>query len=95
MVAAVFLHEWRFLSPARREVIQGRRDAYEALFRDVIKEGINKNEFRDVDIRTTAMAILSALNGIPTWYRPNGPLSADEIADKHADLFLHALESSR
>jgi TetR/AcrR family transcriptional regulator, cholesterol catabolism regulator len=93
--AAVFLHEWRFLSPARREEMQGRRDTYEALFRDVIKEGIDKNEFRDVDIRTTAMAILSALNGIPTWYRPNGPLSADQIADKHADLFLHALESSR
>jgi AcrR family transcriptional regulator len=93
--AAVFLHEWRFLSPARREEMQGRRDAYEALFRDVIREGINKDEFRDVDIRTTAMAILSALNGIPTWYRSNGPLTADEIADKHADLFLHALESSR
>lgn len=93
--AAVFLHEWRFLSPARREEMQSRRDAYEALFRDVIEQGINEGEFRDVDVRTSAMAILSALNGIPTWYRPTGTLTAVEIADKHADMFLHALESSR
>lgn len=91
--AAVFLHEWRFLSPARREEMQTRRDAYEALFRTVIQEGIHKHEFRAVDVPTTAMAILSAMNGIPTWYRPTGQLSADQIADKQADLFLHALES--
>ena len=31
--AAVFLHEWRFLSADRREQMAARRDAYEALFR--------------------------------------------------------------
>jgi AcrR family transcriptional regulator len=93
--AAVFLHEWRFLSPARREEMQARRDAYEALFRDVISAGVEQGEFREVDVKTSAMAILSALNGIPTWYRPSGPLTADQIADEHADLFLRALESPR
>ena len=32
------------------------------------------------------MAILSALNGIATWYRPDGRLTAEQIADQHADL---------
>ncbi len=41
------------------------------------------------------MAMLSALNGIATWYRPDGPLTAEQIADHHADLFLHALEANR
>ena len=91
--AAVCLHEWRFLSSARREDMQGRRDAYEGLFREVIAEGIDKHEFRAVDVKTAAMAILSAMNGIPTWYRPTGALSANEIADQHADLFLRALEN--
>lgn len=93
--AAVFLHEWRFLSPTRRADMQSRRDAYEGLFRNVISEGIDAGEFRAVDVATTAMAILSALNGIPTWYRPSGQLTADEIADRHADLFLRALENQR
>ena len=91
--AAVFLHEWRFLSADRRAQMSARRDAYEAMFRNVISEGSDSGDFRDVDPRLTSMAILSALNGIPTWYAPDGPLTADQIADQHADLFLHALET--
>jgi AcrR family transcriptional regulator len=90
--AAVFLHEWRFLSPDRRAQMSARRDDYEALFRSVIGDGIADGSFRRVDPRTTSMAILSALNGIPTWFSPTGAMTADQIADQHADLFLHALE---
>ncbi len=89
--AAVFLHEWRFLSDVRRQQIAARRDAYEALFRQAIGEGIAAGEFEPVDPPLTAMAILSALNGIATWYSPDGPLSPTEIADQHADLFLRSL----
>ena len=90
--AAVFLHEWRFLSLPRRAEMSARRDEYEQLFREVIGEGIGRGSFRAVDPRLTAAAILSALNGIATWYSPSGALSQAQIADQHADLFLHALE---
>ena len=91
--AAVFLHEWRLLSADRRAQLSARRDAYEALFRQVIAEGSEAKSFRRVDPKLTAMAMLSALNGIATWYRPDGPLTAGQISDHHADLFLHALEA--
>jgi AcrR family transcriptional regulator len=91
--AAVFLDEWRFLSAERRAEMSIRRDAYESLFRRVIADGIEAGTFRTVDPRLTSMAILSALNGIAAWYSPNGELTADQIADQHADLFLHALET--
>jgi AcrR family transcriptional regulator len=93
--AAVFLHEWRFLSPERREDMASRRDAYEQLFRDVIAHGTTTGVFRAVDVHVTAATMLSALNGIATWYSPRGPLSEAEIADQQADLFLHALENDR
>lgn len=89
--AAVFLHEWRFLNPERRAQIGQRRDHYELLFRQVIAEGVGTNEFRPVDPRLAAMAILSALNGIATWYRPTGSKTAEDIADQHANLFLIGL----
>jgi AcrR family transcriptional regulator len=89
--AAVFLHEWRFLSEERRLKIAARRDDYERLFRRVIADGIDQGDFMNVDPRLTATAMLSALNGIATWYRPDGELSAEDIADKHASLFLHGL----
>ncbi len=89
--AAVFQHEWRFLSADRRQQMAQRRDAYEALFRQVIGEGIAGGQFRPVDPRLTAMAILTALNGIASWYSPEGALTPVQIADQHADLFLAAL----
>ena len=92
--AAVFLHEWRFLSQGRREQMAERRDAYEALFRRVIGEGIAAGAFNAVDSRLTAMAILSALNGIATWYRSDGYLTPKELADQYADLFLGGLVDS-
>jgi AcrR family transcriptional regulator len=93
--AAVFLHEWRFLSATRRAEMLARRDGYERLFRAAIAAGIDGGDFREVDARLTAMAILSALNGIASWYSPEGDLNADDIADQHADLFLHALEKDK
>jgi AcrR family transcriptional regulator len=89
--AAVFLHEWRFLSQSRREQISKRRDQYEALFRNVIAEGGASGAFNQVDSRMAAMAILSALNGIATWYSTLGVLTPDDVADQYADLFLRGL----
>ena len=91
--AAVFQHEWRFLSAAARQM-SARRDAYEALFRQVIERGHRWWVFQPVDPRLTAMAILSALNGIASWYSAEGALVQAEIADQHADLFLSALTCS-
>jgi AcrR family transcriptional regulator len=89
--AAVFLDEWRFLSPERRSIIAARRDDYEGLFRAAIAQGVDSGEFGRVDPAQTAIVILSALNGIAGWYSPSGTLTAAQIADQHADLFIRAL----
>ena len=41
----------------------------------------------------TAAFILTALNGLVTWYRPNGRLAARDIADAYADLTLRAVQA--
>ena len=89
--ASVFVTEWRHLSPDRRGTIAARRDAYEARFRDTIRDGIAVGEFRQTDPDLAATFLLTALNGIATWYRPDGRLSADRIADHFVDLALRSL----
>jgi TetR/AcrR family transcriptional regulator, cholesterol catabolism regulator len=89
--ASVFVTEWRHLSPDRRAAVAERRDSYEARFRDVIRDGIAVGAFRQVDTAIAATFILTALNGIATWYRPDGRMSADRIADHYVDLALRAL----
>ena len=93
--ASVFVTEWRHLSAERRAAISARRDGYERRFREVIEEGIALGAFRASDSALAATFILTALNGIPTWYRPDGRLSADRIADHYVDLALRALSEDR
>jgi AcrR family transcriptional regulator len=89
--ASVFVTEWRHLSGDRRAAIATRRDAYEARFRAVIEDGTAVGAFRATDSALAATFILTALNGIATWYRPDGRLSADRIADHYVDLALRSL----
>jgi AcrR family transcriptional regulator len=89
--ASVFVTEWRHLSTERRAAIATRRDAYEQRFRAVIEDGLAVEAFRPTDPALAATFILTALNGIATWYRPDGRLSADRIADHYVDLALRSL----
>jgi hypothetical protein len=93
--ASVFVHEWRSLDPGRRDDVARRRDAYEARFRDAIGKGIESGAFAPVDPVATAAYILSALNGLVAWYRPDGRLGARAISDVYADLSVRAVQPHR
>ena len=91
--ASVFVHEWRALDPGRRDEIARRRDDYEARFRAVIEHGVATGIFEPVDPALTAAYILSALNGLVSWYRFDGRLPARTIAEAYADLSLRAVQA--
>jgi AcrR family transcriptional regulator len=91
-LASVFVNEWRHLSAQRRQLILVRRDAYQQRFHDLIGAGIDSGEFVPTDPALAATFILTALNGIATWYSPLGRLDVDSIADHYAGLALAALK---
>jgi AcrR family transcriptional regulator len=93
--ASVFVHEWRALQGDRRAEIERRRDAYEARFSSTIADGIRTGVFRASDPSVASTFILTALNGLVTWYRPDGRLPARTIADIYADLSLRAVQSAK
>jgi AcrR family transcriptional regulator len=93
--ASVFVHEWRALQGSRRDEIAARRDAYEARFRTVIADGVRAGTFHPVDPTATAAFLLTALNGLVGWYKPDGRLSTRAIADAFADLALRAVQAPR
>jgi AcrR family transcriptional regulator len=90
--AGVFVHEWRALGEERRAAILARRDAYETRFRRRIEAGIAVGAFDMTDPAIASTALLSALNGVATWYDPDGRLTAERIADHLVDLALRMLE---
>jgi len=89
--ASVFVHEWRALGEEHREAILNRRDAYERRFRRRIEDGIAVGAFAMTDPALASSTILSALNGIATWYDPAGRLAPDRIADHLVDLTTRML----
>ena len=90
--ASVFVHEWRALGEMRRAAILARRDAYEARFRRPIEEGIAVGAFAMTDPAIASTTLLTALNGVATWYDPDGRLAPERIADHLVDLSLRMLE---
>jgi TetR/AcrR family transcriptional regulator, cholesterol catabolism regulator len=93
--ASVYLYEWKFLGPERREQVAHSRDAYQAMFERVIAEGQASGELAPrADPKLAATFVLSAVNALPRWYRPDGPLSLEAVAERYADLFLGGLAAT-
>jgi TetR/AcrR family transcriptional regulator, cholesterol catabolism regulator len=91
--ARVFLFEWTFLAPERREAVARSRAAYQGYFERVIAEGAAAGELEAADPRLAAIFVLSAMNGMAHWYRPDGRLGPDALAGQYADLFLGGLRA--
>jgi AcrR family transcriptional regulator len=92
-IATVVLYEHRAMLsfPALRQEYVSRRDFFESQFRTAIQEGVNSGDFVPVDVPVVAQALLGAHNWLVMWYRPDGRLSAQEIASIIADTFLRGL----
>ena len=90
-LSAVLLFEHRSLDADLRSRHLPRRDRFESLWRELIQEGVEAGVFSCDDPAQTARALLGVMNWSITWYRDDGPLTPQEIADQYAGLFLHGL----
>lgn len=89
--SAVFFHDWRHLSEPVLSEFKELRNKYENFFRSIISEGIEIGSFRNVDEKFTTLTILSALNWTYEWYRPDGKMSFEEIADNLSNILIQGL----
>jgi len=79
------------LPRALQKRILSKRDRYEEGLRQLIAAGVRSGEFAPCDTALTARAILGALNWSVLWFRPEGALSASEIADGFSAFLLRGL----
>ncbi|HID85320.1 MAG TPA: TetR/AcrR family transcriptional regulator [Anaerolineaceae bacterium] len=90
-LAAVLLLEFRFLDPDLKARHIRRRDEFERLWREVVKEGQKAGDFHVDDVALAVRAILGMVNWLVMWYRPDGPLSTEVIAHQFSQLALEGL----
>ncbi|UYZ59643.1 TetR/AcrR family transcriptional regulator [Hymenobacter latericus] len=89
--SVVFLHEWRHLSePALSEFLKLRHD-YEAAYRELIARGVAAGELQTPDPAFAALTLFASLTWLPNWYRQDGKLGPDQIAERLTDQLLGGL----
>jgi AcrR family transcriptional regulator len=84
----VFLHEFPALTGARAEQFRERRRTFERAVETILTAGVASGEFRDVDTRLTALAWLGMHNYTYLWLKPDGELTAHDVAQRFADIFV-------
>jgi len=90
-LAAVYMNEWRHLTDFRRTEFAARRDAYERIVRDMVRDGIRSGDLADLDEKFATLLILSSMNWIYQWYRADGPMTPEEIARKLTEMLFKGL----
>lgn len=68
-------------------IVDGQRE-YQAHIETLIAEGVAAGEFGADDPHLTAMAVLDLVNGVTNWYRPDGPLDIETLADRYVAMCL-------
>jgi len=87
----VFLHEFPALTDERAERFRKRRREYERRVEAVLRAGAESGEFRDLDPRLTAMAWLGMHNYTYLWLKAGGRLSARDVAQPFAEIFMRGI----
>lgn len=84
---AVLVYEWRSLSQASQQFILALRDTYEQLWLDVLSEAKAAGYF-NADPFILRRFLTGALSWTNTWFRPEGPMSLDQLAEQALSLVL-------
>jgi AcrR family transcriptional regulator len=92
-VARTFLNEARMLDGEHRSRIIDARDHYEEAFRSVIREGREDGSLAgQVNPKMASIFILSILNALERWYRPDGQLDREALVAELSRFVRAALD---
>lgn len=82
---------WQGAKDGQRLAALQLRDGYERLLRKCIAEGMASGELRAADPAMVGRFLLSALNHMTRWHKPEGKLSAQQVMQQFLDMALYGL----
>jgi AcrR family transcriptional regulator len=83
--------EIRALPPTARRKIERRMRVYVEVVRRTLDELKAAGRLRPVDRTTAAFSVIGMILWLPRWFRPNGRLTQDQVADGIAEIALAGL----
>lgn len=76
---AVYQREEKNLPPEQARQIREMRKSFDRRMADLLREGVASGEFAVEDLSVTATTIGGVLSWLPSWYLPDGRLTAGEV----------------
>ncbi|MBL0779349.1 MULTISPECIES: TetR/AcrR family transcriptional regulator [Streptomyces] len=90
--ASIFFRSMHQLSPEKNKQVRAERRRYHERFRALVEEGQQAGVFtRDIPADLVVDYHFGSVHHLSTWYRPDGPLTPQQVATHLADLLLRAL----
>jgi hypothetical protein len=83
--------ELRGLTPEHYQHIVALRDEYEQIIQGIIREGCDAGRFVGEDFKILSYAVLTLCNAGAIWFKPDGRMPVDTIADIYAAFVLRGL----
>ena len=80
--------ELRHLEEPTQSQVRAQRGAYELRFRSVIEQGIGAGLFHVRSSKLASFAIIEMATSVAVWFKENGPMTADEVADQYGEMAL-------
>ncbi|MFT4008964.1 MAG: TetR/AcrR family transcriptional regulator [Nocardioidaceae bacterium] len=89
---AIFYQERRHLTGERLEAITRKRDQVEQLFRSAVQSGTEAGVFNpELSARIVTFGIIGMCAWSFQWFRPDGKLSIESVAEQFCELVLAGL----
>ncbi len=88
---AVLDSEIRYLEPGNRAHYASLRREVQRLLSATITNGVEQGMFRVTHPADTTRALLGMLLAIVNWYRPDGPLSPSQLAERYVEIALNTV----
>lgn len=93
--APAILHEMAAMHPEHRKRILQRRRKFDQRMRRFIEEGIEDGTIEPCNPKLAVFWFMSAINGIPRWFRSDGELSGAEIAKAFVQFLVAGFQKQK
>ncbi|HTE17770.1 MAG TPA: TetR/AcrR family transcriptional regulator [Armatimonadota bacterium] len=87
----IILHEHATLTGEAREYIDRRKKLYVRFLESTFAEAVKQGRMRPVDPTIVAFSFLGMVLWVYKWFKPDGRLTEDQIADGMVALFLNGV----
>lgn len=85
---AIFFHEQKYLPETTLREVHAMQKKFDNTLADILTRGVKDGEFDISDVRLCVLAVAGMISWIYSWYRPEGRVSEEALAEQFTDMVM-------